>query len=80
MMLSVGAPGLAVETAELVHMGSLIGQVIGEGRIWTFHRDSEQKFYMMPQEMLMALGTELSNLLMISDDLCQLIRYSAGYE
>lgn len=46
----------------------------------TFYADVEEKFYMLPQGMVLSLPVELSNLWMISDDTDQYMRYLLGIE
>ncbi len=41
----------------------------------SFHTDPEESFYMLPQEMLLTLPIELSNLWMIADDIDNYLRY-----
>ena len=51
-----------------------VGEISLEAQKKSFHSDPETEFYMVPQEMLMALPAELSDTWVIADDVNQQIR------
>jgi photosystem II stability/assembly factor-like uncharacterized protein/methionine-rich copper-binding protein CopC len=51
-----------------------VGEISLEAQEKSFHSDPETEFYMVPQEMLMALPAELSDTWVIADDVNQQIR------
>jgi len=66
--------GLA-EPIRFVQMGNTGLLAIANSYNKTFYSDTEKQFYMLPQEMLVSLPTELSNLWMIADDTDQYFNY-----
>lgn len=63
------------EEIKVAQKANTLAQVIIHPYTKTFSMDVEEKFYMIPQEMLLSFPTELSNLWMIADDTEQYVRY-----
>lgn len=69
--------GLA-EHVKVAQKVFIMGEILIEGSDKTFKVDAEEEFYMLPQEMVLSLPIELSNLWMIADDTDQYLRYLLG--
>jgi len=69
-----GLSGLA-EPIKVGQMGYTGIVAIAGSQNKKFYSDTEKQFYMLPQEMLVSLPTELSNLWMIADDTDQYLKY-----
>jgi len=76
ILFAIGGPG-AGEAISIAQLAFVPPEIVLKAQGWTFYRNSEEKFYMVPQEMLTLLPTEFSNLWMIADDVCQYVRYLA---
>jgi len=66
------------EKIKVVQQVFTLGEVMAAPYAHTFHSDPEEMFYMVPQETLLSLPTELSNLWMIADDTHRYLRYLLG--
>jgi outer membrane protein assembly factor BamB len=71
---SYGKPG-ATEFLKVTQKATVLPGVIISSYSRTFYTDSETEFYMIPQEIVLILPTELSNLWMIADDTDEYVRY-----
>lgn len=69
--------GLA-EHIKVAQKAFLLSEIAIEGSQMTFSVDAEKEFDMLPQEMVLSLPMELSNLWMIADDTDQYLRYLLG--
>jgi len=69
--------GLA-EQIKVTQKAFLLGEIIIEGSRKTFKVGAEEEFYMLPQEMILSLPMELSNLWMVADDTDQYLRHLLG--
>jgi len=72
--ISYNKPG-AREFVKVTQKATILPEIIIKPYTRTFYTDSETEFYMIPQEMVLILPTELSNLWMIADDTTHYIRY-----
>jgi hypothetical protein len=63
-----------VEEIKIAQKATILSGLIINPYKNTFYSDSEQVFYMLPQEMILSMPTELSTLWMIADDIDQNIR------
>jgi hypothetical protein len=66
--------GLA-ETIKTSQKVFLLSEIIIEGTHKTFEVDAEDEYYILPQEMVLSLPVEISNLWMIADDTDTYLRY-----
>ena len=62
------------EEIEITQKATVLSEIIINPYNNTFYSDSEQVFYMLPQEMILSMPTELSNLWMVADDIDQYLR------
>ena len=62
------------EEIEITQKATVLSEIIINPYSNTFYSDSEQVFYMLPQEMILSMPTELSNLWMVADDIDQYLR------
>ncbi len=62
------------EEIKIAQKATILAEIIINPYKNTFYSDSEKVFYMLPQEMILSLPTELSNLWMIADDIDQYLR------
>ena len=62
------------EEIKIAQKSTVLSELIINPYINTFYSDSEKVFYMLPQEMILSMPTELSNLWMIADDIDQYLR------
>lgn len=69
--------GLA-EQINVTQKAFLLGEIIMEGSRRTFKVGAEEEFYMLPQEMILSLPMELSNLWTIADDTDQYLQHLLG--
>jgi hypothetical protein len=72
--VSYGKPG-ATEFLKVTQKATVIPGIITSSYNRTFYTNSEAEFYAIPQEMVLLLPTELSNLWMIADDTDKYVRY-----
>ena len=63
-----------VEEIKIAQKATVLPELIIYHYKNTFYSDSEKVFYMLPQDMILSMPTELSNLWMIADDIDQYLR------
>ncbi|GAH70395.1 unnamed protein product, partial [marine sediment metagenome] len=64
-----------IDKIKIAQQVTTLSSIIIKPYVNTFHTDPEESFYMLPQEMLLTLPMELSNLWMIADDIDNYLRY-----
>jgi len=62
------------EEIKIAQRATILSELIINPYKNTFYSDPEKVFYMLPQEMILSMPTELSNLWMIADDIDQYLR------
>jgi len=70
-------PGLQ-EPVQITQQVFPIPEIVIKGKNMSFYSNTEEEFYISPQEMLLSLPNELSNLWMISNDTDRYLRYLLG--